>query len=444
MNRKGLLIALLLAATIALGIRALHKRHGSLLRNRLFASRLLFTHDLYAPWDEDGRPVHAPYPPSYGLVMAPLLLPPLPVARVLWVVLQMTILVLVLRRLGLWWESLVPARAPPAWIFVLPLFLVSRYLLRDTAGGGNNLVFGGLVFLACCRPGEERGEDRRPLLGLGLGLVLAAKPTPLLFLFWLLLRGRLRTAAVALLSAAALHLAPILILGSEGWLEAYSRWGRGVYLYATQADLFARPALGFPPFTWMNQSLRCMLVRFLGEVPPALALDGPLWFQGLGWTPEALLPIRGAATLSVLSFFLLRLSRLRGAFAEAAGPSLCFAVTLLLSPISWKAHHVRLLPAFFTICAWIALAPRTSRHRGLLLGFLTAYALACTLLSEEILRFALGSAAAGKDAKNLLQSLYLVTFGCLALLPLLPGKLPDEPGEPPRARSPEDGGRQGS
>jgi len=158
MSRRSWPWILLVVVTAALSLRALDKRHGSLYRNRLFAAGLLEGQDPYAPWHADGRPLHAPYPPSYGMVMAPLLLVPLPMARVLWVLLQILVLTLVLRRLQAWWCHLPATRGPPPlWVFGFSLLLISRYLLRDTAGGGNNLVFGGLALLACCRPDEAPG-----------------------------------------------------------------------------------------------------------------------------------------------------------------------------------------------------------------------------------------------------------------------------------------------
>jgi len=75
---------------------------------------------------------------------------------------------------------------------------------------------------------------------------------------------------------------------------------------------------------------------------------------------------------------------------------------MLLSPITWKAHHAALLPLYCAlVCA--ALAPR---RRGLLV-LLGAYFVVCGLASEELL---------GKQAKNLLQSLSIVTWFDVALL----------------------------
>ncbi len=440
MKRAALLCWL--AAALLLSLRATRKREGALARNRAFAALVVAGRFPYERNYRGGRPIHAPYPPSYGLVMAPLLLVPEPAARVLWVWLQLAVLALVLARLARW-HAAAYGRPPPLLVPLLALLLASRYLLRDTAGGGNNLLFGGLVLFACCRPDEARGEDRRPALGLLLGLVLAAKPTPILFVPWLFWRGRVRSALWALATAASLHLAPLTVLGPGGWARAYGHWLAGSLAYATEADVFAEPALAFPRFTWMNQSLHCLVARYFGRVPPAQA--GPLLFPGLGLGTPALRALNLVLALALLALTAARLRAAArgpraGARLELFGPALLFALTLLLSPISWKAHHVRLLPAFYLLAADLCAAPRG--RRGFYALFAALYFAACVLPSEEVLKLAAGSAAAGKAWKNVFQAQFVTALGCLALLVFLPGRAPDEPKQALRTRTEPDGRRQ--
>jgi hypothetical protein len=158
--------------------------------------------------------------------------------------------------------------------------------------------------------------------------------------------------------------------------------------------VFAPPALGFPPFTWMNQSLRCMVARWLGSVPDSLAAQVPGFVPGLGLLPPAV--AGAAATLNLALLAVTAACAWRRRHDVAARPALAaatFALSLLLSPISWKAHHVALLPA-------LALAAAQRRWT-----FLVFYVLLC----------ALGEELVGKDLKNLQQSLYLTTLGTLAL-----------------------------
>lgn len=386
---RWLVPVLLAIAALILVVRAASKQAGVLEDNRVFAGRVLAGTDPY----EGG--LHTPYPPSYGIVMAPLLALPLTASRAAFACVQIAFLVVLWRRLRAWHTATAPPRAL-VLCGVIAALLGSRYLLRDMKGGGGNLVFGTLVLLACFRPHEEPGTDRRPWTGIGLGIVLAAKPTPLFFLPWLALRGRWKTLLVALGTAALLHAAPLLTLGLDGYVAAYGRWLRATWLFMTQQDVFAEPALQIPKFTWMNQALRCALGRYFGTVPEVHAAVVPHFFQGLGLAVPTLAWLaRGLSAVLVVGTFgkLFRARHAEGHRAEAQALCLLIPLTLLLSPIAWKAHHVQLLPVFFVLVAcgvpWLRVA---------------AYAVACTVLSHEVV---------GDRYGEMLQSWYLVTAGAL-------------------------------
>ena len=387
--------ALLGLAALALIVRAGTKRAGVLEDNRVFAARVLAGEEPY----RDG--LHTPYPPSFGIVMAPLLLLPQTASRVAFACLQIGCLALLWRMLRGWHTAAAPPRAV-VLVGIVTLLVGSRFLLRDMKGGGTNLVFGTLVLLACFRPHELPGTDRRGFagigLGIGLGIVLAAKPTPLLFLPWLMLRGRWKTLAVALVTAAVLHATPLLTLGIDGYLAAYERWLRATWLFMTQQDVFAEPALQLPKFTWMNQALRCAIGRYLGTVPEVHASVVPHFFPGLGLAvPQVALVARAVSGALVAGTFwkLWRSRRRADPHAEAVALCLLVPLTLLLSPIAWKAHHVQLLPVFFVLLAI-----------GVPWWRFVIYSVACTLLSHEVVGDSLG---------ELMQALYLVTAGALWL-----------------------------
>lgn len=390
MTRRHRVLGILIAvAALVLVLRAASKKAGVLEDNRVFAGHVISGQVPYF----DG--LHTPYPPSYGIVMSPLLLLPLTASRVAWALLQLAFLALLLWKLWRWYLLAGPPRTF-ALAVACGLLLASRYLLRDMKGGGANLVFGTLVLLACFRPGEPPGTDRGAWRGIGLGIVLAAKPTPLFFLPWLAFRGRWRTLAVALASALVLHASPLLTLGWDGWCRAYARWGEATWLFMTQADVFADPAYGIPDFTWMNQALRCALGRYLGTVPESYAALVPHFFQGLGLEVATVAACARAASATLVGLTLWILFRTRksaDARADLLALTLLVALTLLLSPITWKAHHVQLLPAFFGLVALGVPWPR-----------LAIYALACTFLSYEVV---------GDRYGEMLQSWYLVTAGAL-------------------------------
>jgi hypothetical protein len=202
------------------------------------------------------------------------------------------------------------------------------------------------------------------------------------------------------LGAALLSL--LMLRGNTGpWLH----WIEGTFLFSTQADAFAEPAFGFPKFTWMNQSLRCALARFFGTVPEPSANQVQGCFPGLGLPAAA---VAWIARLSSLGLVLgLCLFAGRGRRDPTLRPFVLAAaliVALLLSPLSWKAHHVALLPA-----VWLLLQHAfTARARWVFV-----------LLAAFLLTVAPGEELTGKELKNTLQSLYVVTAWDLALLAAL-------------------------
>ena len=389
-----LVAAVILAAVLV--PRATRSQGGSMRRTWLFADKVAHGVDPYTV--DDPRNLHVPYPPSYGIIMAPLSVLPLAAARALWAVLQVIALAGLVVLCLSWFRSMSGGPAPPLWLVAGAFALVARYLWRDTAGGGGNLVFGALVAMACLRPGEAPGEDRHPWRGALLGIVLAAKPTPVLFLGWLWLRGRHRSFAVAIATAVALHMSPMLTLGAESWWAVETRWIEGVWRFATQPDLFADPALSFPRFSWMHQSLRYCLARYCGTVPDEFVLVNPLFFQGIGMGTAAIGGIRLLASVllvGVTAMLLWRRRRATSAWVEIGGVAAIICLTLLLSPITWKSYHVQLFPAFFAMLAL--------RRRSVSVG-LALYFVACVALAPWLI---------GRQGKEVLQSLYVVTFGAL-------------------------------
>jgi hypothetical protein len=88
----------------------------------------------------------------------------------------------------------------------------------------------------------------------------------------------------------------------------------------------------------------------------------------------------------------------------AAAASLAFVpLCLLISPVTWKAHHVLLLPLFFVLaCAALGAARQRLAFAGL-----GAYWVLCGLMNEEVL---------GRTGKLLFERLSIVTWADLALL----------------------------
>jgi hypothetical protein len=375
------------ALAVALVVRAGVRDRGVIADHLEFGRRLLLGLDLYAPYLDPG-PLHAPYPPSFGLWTAPFWALGERAARWLWAALQ----VLALWRIG----GLLRATQ---LVWLVTLLIASRYVLRDLHGGGGN-TFQLLFALEAC---ALAAAGRARLAGWVLGFGLATKPTQALLVPYLWLCGQRRAAMHALLASTAFAGFALLLHG--GGLEPWRRWLEGTFAYATQQDLFAEPAHGWPAFTWMNQCLRCMVHRWLGDVPGSLAAEVPGWVPGLGLPGALVAGVALGLALALLALTLRHVAR------STPPPHAVLVLSVLVSPIAWKAHHVVLLPA---------LGVAVQQRRWL---FLLLYVALCGI-GEELV---------GKDLKNLQQSLYLTTLGSLALLALLLRRPPGVSSSSPRS-----------
>jgi hypothetical protein len=377
---------------------------GVILDHLEFGRRLLHDENVYGPWKSDPdapvRPLHAPYPPSFGLLTAPFALVAdtfgLGAARASWALLQVGCLcaaALALRRLT---APRAPPHARPAhwhWLWLLGFLLVGRFLLRDLHGGGGNSIN-----LALCVLAFDAAERQRPArAGLWLGLSLATKPTQVWLLPVLLLLGRGRAAAWTVLVGAVAVFATLLLQRFD--LAPWYRWIEGSFAIATQSDAFAAPALEFPRFEWMNQSLRCGVARWLGTVPDEFVAKVTWGFvPGLGLPAAAVTWITRGLSLGALALVLGAAWRARRvpaarvwAFAAA------MALSVLLSPLSWKAHYMALLPVLFLLVQ--RAVDRTHRARRTAIWLLVGFAVCC-LPGKEIV---------GNAGDEWLNSLYVVT-----------------------------------
>ncbi len=366
-----------------------------------FGRRLLHGLDLYAAF-EDGKPLHPPYPPSFGLLTAPFSLLPERLARFAWGALQVAciwVIAVQIRRLV---QELAPAILDRIhWLFLFVAVLAGRYLLRDTHGGGGNLI--NLALILSCLDLARR--DREVLAGVVLGLSLATKPVAVLVLPLLWLLGHRRAPGVAVLTAVTCMALALLALGQG--MAPFLQWFDGSVAYATMPDLFATPAQGFPPFTWMNQCLRCCMARYLCTVPESLAGEVPGFSQGLGLAPAAAsVWARVVSLLLVGTTLALIWRRARVPTARPYWIAAVLALSLLLSPISWKAHHVGLIPAF-ALLGCLALGRHRPPWRWPWLVAIAYFGLC--VLGEQIV---------GREFKNLQQSYYFTTFGTLGMLGL--------------------------
>lgn len=406
-RRTWMVVWIALAAVLLLRAAGRDQDKGVLRKHIEFGRRLLHGDNVYADWraDPEAEPqvLHPPYPPSFGLLTAPFALLAdsvgLRPARFAWALLQVLCLVAAAWTL----RALTRNRAPPEatdywhWLWLLMFVFGARFLLRDTHGGGGNVINLGLCLLAFAD--AEHGRPRRS--GIWLGLSLATKPTQLWLLPVFMLLGHRRAVGWTLLSGALLVFASLVLLRFD--VAPWLRWIEGSWAIGTQPDAFAVPALGFPEFEWMNQSLRMALHRWLGSVPPEFA-SRVAW----GITPGLGLPLAAVAwitrlfSLGLLGLVLLQSWRRR---ADPSSRLWTFAaalvVSVLLSPLSWKAHHVALLPVLFLLLQQ-ALATK-SKGLWALLGLWAI----CCLPGRDLV---------GDAADEWMNSIYIVTAWDIVLL----------------------------
>jgi hypothetical protein len=399
-GRRAFVVAWVVLAAF-LVLRTAGRDRGVITDHVEFGRRLLAGLPLYAPYLDD-HPLHPVYPPSFGLLTGPFSWLPERGARIAWGLLQVgalcgvgAFLASMLRRTR---PALVAARPLITHTaFALTMVLGARYVLRDTHGGGGNTI--NLALALAAFAAAERG--RPTLAAAALGFSLATKPTTAFLLPVFLCLGHTRAALGAGLSAGLFALASVLIQGLDQGLADWARWFEGALAYAGQTDLFAPPHLELPPFTWMNQSLRCAVTRYLGATPEEFAAVVPGFVQGIGLPPGTTAVCARVLGLGLAAATLLLARRLRHTAAgRLRALTLGLTAGVLLSPISWKAHHTALLPALhaLALAAWTGSRPA----RALAVGYF-------------VLCVAGGGDLVGGAIKEWQQSLYLATFGALGI-----------------------------
>jgi hypothetical protein len=404
-----------LALAVVLAGRAASRKpsRGVLLDHVEFGRRALHGEDLYGPWrsseNAEPGPLHAPYPPSFALLTVPFHLLDAAfgqrAARLGWALLQLASLValaLALRELlAPRAQALAHAGAPPwrwQWLWLGAFLLGARFVLRDTHGGGGNAINTALAVGAfLC---AERGRDRTA--GALLAFSLVTKPT----MVWLLPVAWICGQRRALGWTAAWTAGFVLLAFALCRFDAapWSRWAAGSWALMTQADPWADPAHGFPRFAWMNTSLRLCVARWCGDVPAEFAARVPGGIaDGLGLAASTVAWLARGAGALVLAAVLVAAWRGRAsAVGRLWAVAAALVTTLLLSPITWKGHHVALLPVLLLVLHRAVVG----RDRAAA-ALLAVWFVPCALPGGDLV---------GDAMDERLNSLYVVTFGDLALL----------------------------
>jgi hypothetical protein len=392
---RAIVLAIGVALVVGHWVATMMKPRGDFSRHWEFGRRFLADEFLYA----DGLDV--PYPPFFAVGYAPLSLLPLRVAK------PVLFLVGFASLAGLMWilnalaqKALPLSRERLFWVSAATLLVASRFISRDFADGGQNLVLLGLTWLAIYL--WKIGRDFSA--GVSLGLAIALKCTPALFVPYFAWKRQWKFAVASLVCGAAFTLAPALrqstyALHMQTWFEAVSQ---GV----TQPD----PSIGvLGPEELQNKALRPALARFLTHLPA----DAPGRIDSAGYIDFLDLQPRTAgilikAIMLVVAGWIAWL--LRRPLTGRDDPMLVWEcatislLTLLYSPITWGQHCVAAISALYLLFRSIAAGRVLPRWMWWTLGGVVVVVL---LANRSIV---------GRDFSLLLESYHLVTFSLVALL----------------------------
>ena len=222
------------------------------------------------------------------------------------------------------------AGAAEFWVVAAAVALVSRFLIRDLLDGGENLIVTALVWSALWMWSIGRLTTGAGLLGGAIALKLTAA----IFVFVLLVRCRYRAAALTMMFVAVFVALPAGWMGAASYREHMAWWSSAVASGIASGD----PATGvLGPEPVRNLSLRAAVGRALVRAAaPAESRSAANRVALILLLAIAAVPLlwwrRSAAVENDLS-------------AWAAGG----VIAVLLSPITWRAHLVAILPACYLL-----------------------------------------------------------------------------------------------
>jgi len=395
---RAVVVAIAVALVLGHWVATMMKPRGDFSRHWEFGRRFVADEFLYA----EGLDV--PYPPFFAVAYAPLSLLPLRVAKPLFFLVGFAALA------GLLWilnelsrKSLPLSRERLFWVATATLLVTSRFVSRDFADGGQNLILLGLTWAAIYLWKIGRNISG----GASLGLAIALKCTPVLFVAYFAWKRQWQFAVASLLFAAAFTLTPAL--RQSTYAMHMQTWFDAIYEGVRQPD----PSVGvLGPEELQNKSLRPALARFLTHLPAEAPgrVDSPGYIDFLDLQPRT-----AGVIIKVVMFLLLAavVWLLRHPLANRNDPMLVWecatisVLTLLYSPITWGQHCVAAIPALYLLFRSIAAGTRLPRWIYWTLG---SVALVVILLNRSIF---------GRDLSLLLESYHLITFCLLALLAVM-------------------------
>ena len=305
---------------------------------------------------QHGEPIHIvnanpyAYPPLMAMLTIPLAQLPVNVGIVAWYLVSITALAIA------WWHAWRLSGGPTSgrldrrWAGVggLALLCSMRFVIGPLETRQFDPVIAALLMAGCWRLSKGNQTSTGVLWGLAAGM----KCTPLLLVPYLAWRRWYRAAALVAITAVAANLLPEFVFPkrSGGWYAA--DW----------KHRFLEVSQKVPPGTWFsglaqNQSLAGMFQRLA-----RYGLPGSMEAVWAGQLPEGSVPLlRGcvyssAAALVAISLYFAGRRRLVDLSSHdlprsiPAEVSAVFALMLLLSPMTSRAHYLILILPALLIC----------------------------------------------------------------------------------------------
>lgn len=253
----------------------------------------------YFPAPSQSFPHPSPHPPVLALISLPMTLVPFPVLALLWLALNVALLILIGRWLGLSVQASLPLAAwPPVW-WVLYL-------------GQYELIL--LVMALLGWRAAARGQDWRA--GMWLGVATAIKFYPAVFLLSFVVRRRWRLILSAGLVVGLSQLGSLAAVGVNPFLHYYtdilptvsagyahiglnsSPYGALLRLFGGSTDvipLISAPVIVVPATVVISLLALAALLKLEPEAAPAVALVAlpQVWFyQAVMALPELVALVR--------------------------------------------------------------------------------------------------------------------------------------------------------
>jgi len=335
------------------------------------------------------------YPPLLAELLVPLALLPLPIAAYIWFLISAASIVLAAflavallsnDTIAVAQES--RARGADVWkelIAVGAVLLVFRFVLDTFSLGQANALVAGLAVAHIYLYNRER----RLLSAIVLAFAISIKLTPALLIVYHLAKMRLKFATACAGVAIAVTIVSLLPFGSSG-TDVFQMFLRRTVKNEQGYD-----------FSYSgNQSLRGAIARLKASKEETESSEGAR--NTIDW-----------ATI-VGSVFLLSLGAVaaRRVTNEIAGVAPFFCGFVLLSPLSWKAHYVVLIPAAARL---LYEAGGSRKRRVAIAAYLAAFIL-FNLTSPKVIGVA---AAEWADERSFVLAGALIVFIVCVFLDLL-------------------------